>query len=251
MLFLSKVLQALSLAFCLTVCDASYLFSGGTVVAFDISSQNLKVIRNGSVLVTEDRVAALYSAPDLENATLPPEIEVIDITGDIISTGFVDTHRHMWQTVFKTLGSNTSLAEYIYRYSPIAPGIGATVTADDVYISQLAGIYESLNAGVTTVLDYVEHTWSNATAEAGLSASIDSGARVFWCYGIFDSANFTFSDHVANFRDIALSGRVHNTIVSLGIGYDSFNPGDPDQTRAVAALAKYAKQSIFPIRRGS
>lgn len=238
MLLSVRVLEALSLACFIATSNASILFSGGTVVAFDRVSESLEVFRNGSVLVTGDKIVAVRSTSELDIATLPPDTDVVDITGDIISTGFVDTHRHMWQTVFKTLGSNTSLAEYIYRYSPIAPGIGSIVTADDVYISQLAGLYESLNAGVTTVLDYVEHTWSNSTAEAGLRASIDSGARVFWCYGIFDSTNFTFAEHVANFRDIALNRSFHNTTVSLGIGYDGFNPGVPEQTRTVTALAK-------------
>ena len=31
-------------------------------------------------------------------------------------------------------------------------------------------------------IDHAHHTWSNATARAGLQASIDSGGRIFWSY---------------------------------------------------------------------
>jgi cytosine/adenosine deaminase-related metal-dependent hydrolase len=122
-----------------------------------------------------------FSSPATELSTssppnLPSDIEVIDCTERIITPGFIDTHRHGWQTVYKTLGSNTTLAEYLLRYGQFVSA--SYFTPEDVYISQLTGIYETLAAGVTTILDHAHHTWTPEHSAAGLNASIDSGARV-------------------------------------------------------------------------
>jgi cytosine/adenosine deaminase-related metal-dependent hydrolase len=133
---------------------ASTLLAGGTVIAFDSSAESLQVLRNGSVLVTDDRIVTVAAAG--EEVSLPSDTVTINVTDKIISPGFVDTHHHGWQTFFKTLGSNTSLVEYFGRYGEFASA--GLIDADDVYVSQLAGIYEALNAGVTTILDHAHHT---------------------------------------------------------------------------------------------
>ena len=136
---------------------AATLFEGGTIIAWDPSANYLNVVRNGSVLVQDDTVSAIFSGS--YNGTLPSDLEVIDATNDIISTGFIDTHRHSWQTAFKTLGSNTTLAAYFERYGTDSP-VGRVLTPEDVYIGQLAGLYEALNAGVTTIVDFPHCSWS-------------------------------------------------------------------------------------------
>ncbi|KAB8220981.1 amidohydrolase family protein [Aspergillus novoparasiticus] len=217
------------------------LLTGGTVIAFDAKSESLQVIRNGSVLIVDDRIEAVYSGT--YDATLPAHLEVVDTTGDIITPGFIDTHRHSWQTAYKTLGSNTTLAEYFDRYSEYA--VDGAYSPDDVYISQLAGLYEAMNAGVTTILDHAHHIWSNDTTDAGLAATIDSGARMFWCYTFHNVTNFTFAEQVAKFEEVATSGRFDRTTTSLGIAYDGFNPGSPAQTKEIIALAKKYNVSVI------
>lgn len=118
---------------------ASVLLSNASaVITFDIKTEALSVLRHGSVLVDGDRIAGLYegAAPN----GLPNNTEVVDCAGKIISPGFIDTHRHGWQTAFKTIGSNTSLAEYFLRYGEYVAG--SYFTPEDVYIGQLAGLYE-------------------------------------------------------------------------------------------------------------
>ncbi len=153
---------------------------------------------------------------------MPSDTEVVDITDKILTPGFIDTHKHGWQTAFKTIGSNTSLVEYFARYGEFASA--GLLTPEDVYIGQLAGLYEALNAGVTTILDHAHHTWSNDTAVAGLNASIDSSARVFWAYAFHNVTNFTVPEEIPNFRDIATKASFKGTRTSLGIAYDSFGP---------------------------
>lgn len=89
----------------------SILLKGGTVIAFNVESESLEILRDTSVHILEDRIAGLYGPGD--DFSPPTGTEVVDVSGQIVSPGFVDTHRHGWQTAFKTLGSNTTLPEYV------------------------------------------------------------------------------------------------------------------------------------------
>jgi cytosine/adenosine deaminase-related metal-dependent hydrolase len=174
MWFRQGLLKAVAALSCTSVVNCSKLLSGGTIIAFNETTADLQVIRNGSLLLTGDRIISIFNTSSPPN--LPSDIEVIDCTERIITPGFIDTHRHGWQTVYKTLGSNTTLAEYLLRYGQFVSA--SYFTPEDVYISQLTGIYETLAAGVTTILDHAHHTWTPEHSAAGLNASIDSGARV-------------------------------------------------------------------------
>ncbi|KAH7036023.1 uncharacterized protein B0I36DRAFT_319548 [Microdochium trichocladiopsis] len=216
----------------------SKLFAGGTIVAFDSGSESIRVVRDGHLLVTDDRIAGIFeSAPD--NSSLPAHTERIDVTGQILTPGFIDTHRHGWQTAYKTIGSNTTLAEYVGRYGEFASA--PHWTAEDVYNSQLAGLYESLNAGVTTSLDHAHHTWSNETAYAGLNASIASGARIVWAYTVhpLETVDFPVAEQLANLREIAQSAALaESSRTELGVAFDFFSGADTKLIEEVVALAK-------------
>lgn len=114
------------------------LSNASAIITFDAKTEALSVLRHSSVLVNGDRIDGLYegAAPN----SLPNDTDVVDCTGKIISPGFIDTHRHGWQTAFKTIGSNTSLAEYFLRYGEYVAN--SYFTPEDVYIGQLAGLYE-------------------------------------------------------------------------------------------------------------
>ncbi|KAK4442676.1 5-methylthioadenosine/S-adenosylhomocysteine deaminase [Podospora aff. communis PSN243] len=207
----------------LPLAHASILFTHGTIIAFNRTANALSVLRNASLLVTDDIISHIFPGP-VPPDLLSPDTEVVDITDCILTPGFIDTHRHSWQTAYKTLGSNTTLVEYFFRYDEFASA--GLLTPEDVYLGQLAGIYEGLNAGVTTVLDHAHHTWSDETSKAGLRASLNSGARIFWCYAFHPLAEYPFEAQVSSFRDIATDpSMAGSSTVSLGIAYDTFHPG--------------------------
>ncbi|KAH6685733.1 hypothetical protein F5X68DRAFT_240956 [Plectosphaerella plurivora] len=226
----------------LATANASILFQGGTIIAFNGETQGLHVIRNGSVLVEDDRITGIFeSAP----RNISVNTEVIDATDKIITPGFIDTHRHGWQTVFKTMASNTTLIEFFGRYSSyVAPFFWS---ATDVYDSQLAGLYEALNAGVTTSLDHATHTWSKEASDAGLQACIDSGARVFWGFTFANiSGLVTVEDLYPIFRDMAAKEGLKGSPTTLGIAYDGWGPNpNVPEINNIMVLAEEVNASVI------
>ncbi|KAF2834714.1 Metallo-dependent hydrolase [Patellaria atrata CBS 101060] len=215
--------------------SSSILFENGTVISYDDSSSSLKVLPKASLLVTGDRIASIF--PASEKPSLPENTETVDCTARIISPGFVNTHNHGWQTAFKTLGANTTLAQYIFRYGEYASF--GSLDAEDVYVGHLLGMYESLNAGVTTIVDHAHHTWDKETTLAGLDASIDSGARVYWCDAFHNlEGGWSFQEQLDYWEELTKHARLRGSATEVGIGYDSFGMGSEEEVKKVVELAK-------------
>ena len=217
----------------------SKFITGGTIISFDSDTQSLKTISNGSILVTDGEIAGIYEQSD--RAEIPEDTETINATGKIITPGFIDTHRHGWQTAFKTLGSNITLAGYFGTFGQFVPAAAENFTAEDVYIGELAGLYEGLNAGVTSMLDHAHGHWHKDHVDAGIQAAIDSGARVFWGYAFHQiPAGWPVQEQLAHYKAKSQDATLRQSLVSLGIAYDDFAMGKDELTRQVAVFAKYA-----------
>ena len=94
--------------------SGAILYEGATIISFNDTTERLSILQDGSLLIEGDKVAALSEGPlDFD---VPSNTTRINATGSIISPGFIDTHTHLWQTAFKTIGSNTSLADYFQKF---------------------------------------------------------------------------------------------------------------------------------------
>ncbi|KAI1473213.1 Metallo-dependent hydrolase [Daldinia caldariorum] len=173
---------------------------------------------------------------------LPSDTEIVDCTDKIISPGFIDTHRHGWQTALKTLIPNTTLPAYLYQFAGVASS--HIYSADDVYLGQLTGLLEALNAGVTTSLDHAHHIWSKETADAGFQASVDSGARVYWCHGFITHGDYSLTDQIANFRKLAKSSQTSG-LVTVGAAFDGWTVSPPEDVNAVVSVIKETKIPVL------
>jgi hypothetical protein len=133
---------------------------------------------------------------------------------------------------------NISLIEYLHKFSEFAV-INDSFMPEDVYISQLFSLWDGLNAGVTSSVDHAHHTFSPETAAAGLEASIDSGARVWWSYALHDiGERFPIDAQMQNLRNIASNKNYQNERVLLGLAYDRVGVASgPEVTKAFALAA--------------
>ena len=69
------------------------LLQGGHVVTMDA---DLGELPSGDVLIEDGRIAAVA-----ERHRRPATPSALDVAGHVVMPGFVDTHRHTWQTPFR------------------------------------------------------------------------------------------------------------------------------------------------------
>jgi len=148
------------------------LIKNGYVITMDSQRTTLS---KGEVLIGDDKILAVgHNLPS-------SDAEVIDAEGGIIMPGFVDNHRHMWQTNLRAMLTDWTLHEYMrgIRFS-----ISPVLRAEDIGAGNYIGALEALNAGVTTVFDYSHSNNSPDHATAGVEALIKSGMRAVYGYGL-------------------------------------------------------------------
>lgn len=147
-----------------------------------IQQGTLLTFENGTVQpVSADLLIRNDKITQIGNKIQPPEAaEIIDATGMIVIPGFVDTHRHLWETAFKGVAGNQTLMEYL---NVVLGGIAPHFEPDDVYTGNLLGALEAINSGITTVFDWSHIMNSMEHAEAAIQALRDSGIRAKFGYG--------------------------------------------------------------------
>jgi cytosine/adenosine deaminase-related metal-dependent hydrolase len=191
---------------------ASKLFRNGTILSFDDATQSIKVLQNASLLVVDGKIAALG-----DNVNAPADAETIETSGKIITPGFINTHNHAWQTAYRTLAPNTTLANYFLSYGQYSPA-SRSYTADDIYVSCLEGYIEGLHGGVTSYVEHAHSCWDINVVKSAYEGAVDSGARVYWCCAIEDSQDCSSEDQVAYMRQLNEKGQ--DKLVSLGLAFD-------------------------------
>ncbi|CAB3806471.1 Atrazine chlorohydrolase [Paraburkholderia caffeinitolerans] len=168
------------------------LLAGGWVLSMDPAIGDLRV---GDVLMEDGRIVAV--APKLE----APHAERIDAGNMIVLPGFVDTHRHTWQSCMR------------HRYADIDPQIyfaemlgprGAGFRPEDVYAGTLLGAVSALDSGITTMLDWSHVQNSPDHADAAIAGLRDSGIRAVFAHGwpLIDGAAWMFDSARGHPEDI-------------------------------------------------
>ena len=108
-----------------------------------------------------------------------PGARTIDGRGMIVLPGFVETHWHMWNTLFRGMSGEKP----DYSYFRTAPLLGRACTADDIYQGTRLATAEAINSGITFVHDWAHNIRSPDYARADLRALKESGLRARFSYG--------------------------------------------------------------------
>lgn len=94
------------------------------------------------------------------------DAEVVEAAGAIVMPGFVDAHRHTWESLFRNSGDSR----------PTAEAVRQAMSADDVYAATTIGLLGAVHAGITTVVDCSPFP-EGEHHEAVLQAHRDAGLR--------------------------------------------------------------------------
>jgi cytosine/adenosine deaminase-related metal-dependent hydrolase len=147
------------------------VFRNATVITVDDAG----VIPNGDVLVTGDTITAVGPKLKVPEGTLE-----IDASGGILTPGFVDTHRHMWQTALRGYGGDWALSQYFVFYYLQH---GEVFRPEDIYAGNLLSALESVDTGVTTTLDWSHALRTPEYADAAVKAFEEIPGRFVLGYG--------------------------------------------------------------------
>ena len=147
------------------------LIKGGIVLSQDPAIGELP---NADIRVEDDKIVAVGPNLSAEGA------RTIDASGDIVIPGFIDTHRHTWETSIRTCAPDYALVTY---FGSILDKFGPHYRPDDVLAANRWGALECINAGITTLVDWSHIMNTPAHADAAIKGLQDSQIRSVFAYG--------------------------------------------------------------------
>jgi cytosine/adenosine deaminase-related metal-dependent hydrolase len=205
---------------------------GGYVLSMD---ERVGELTTGDVLIEDGVIGAVKARVDIEDA------EVVDVSGNVVMPGFVDTHRHTWQTPFRGVCADWTLEEY---FRGIRMSISPNCAAEDVYAGNYVGALEALEAGVTTILDFSHCNNTPEHADAAIQGLRDAGIRAMFAYGYYPAptAEPVFTEHEQRLADARRIRERHlcseDALVTMGVALTEVGLLPFEQTIAEARSAR-------------
>lgn len=147
------------------------LIRGGLVIDTEphpVARSDTDVLIDGGVIVEVGRDLAADGA------------EVLDAAGRIVLPGFVDTHRHTWQSLLRATAVDLDLMAYLDH---VLVRLGPRFGPGDVRLANLLGALECLDSGITTLMDFSHALHTPAHADAAIDGLRAAGIRAVFGYG--------------------------------------------------------------------
>jgi 5-methylthioadenosine/S-adenosylhomocysteine deaminase len=147
-----------------------FVITNATVITMD---PQLGDILNGSVHVNDGAIVAIGANVSAPGAT------AIDAQGRVVMPGLIDTHWHMWHTLFRGMSGDKREDGFF----PTVTRFSGSMSAQEMYASTRLAAVEAVNAGITSIHSWCHNIRSRAHAEADLRAINDTGLRGRWSFG--------------------------------------------------------------------
>ena len=121
---------------------------------------------------------------------MPEGTQEIDARGGIVMPGMIDTHRHMWQTAMRGYGADWTLTQYfVWNYLEH----GRKFRPQDIAAGNRLSAIESIDAGVTTTVDWSHNLHTLDHAEAAVDALRSVPGRFVLAYGNIQAGPWEWS----------------------------------------------------------
>jgi len=200
------------------------VFRGGTVLTMD---DRKTVLKDADVLVVGERIEAVGKAFAVPEGTVQ-----IDATGGIVLPGMIDTHRHMWQTAMRGYGADWTLTQYFVWYYLEH---GKSFRPEDVYAGNLLSALESIDAGVTTTVDWSHGLQTPQHADAAVDALEEIPGRFVLAYGNIQAGPWEWSA-TPEFRDFVARRIRGSDMLGFQMAFDvTGDPQFPEQAAFAVA----------------
>ncbi len=142
------------------------LFTDATVVTMD---PDHGVLHGADLLVEGDTIAAIGPGLSRDGAV------VVDAADTILAPGFVDTHRHAWETQLRRIMPDVDdLGAYVM--STLA-GYATVYRPHDMYVGTRLAALTAIDSGITCMLDFSHNSRTPEHSDAAIEALVDTGIR--------------------------------------------------------------------------
>lgn len=148
------------------------LLTGATVISANPAL--MTVMENAVIGIKDSRIALI--APESSSTPLPRAARSVDLSGHLVTPGFVNVHTHTILTMVRGVAEDMGFAP---AYTPGVPH-GHEVTEEEAVALARLGALEALLFGSTVINDSYVH------ADLTLPAMAEVGLRVYTCGRIHD-----------------------------------------------------------------
>lgn len=215
----------------------------------DVVVRNAVVVSVDPDIGTFDRGDVLVRNGEIVQigADLPiSDVYEIDASGMIILPGFVDTHMHLWNGIFRGLVSYYSPE---LAYFPMKHRLGPLYAPEDIFWSVQLALCEALNSGITTVHNWAHNIPGPHHADANILAHLLTGVRGRFSYGWAEGQAI---DKPMDLHDVARVKKNffngESGLLDFGIAVRGPETDKPDLARpAYTAEFEAARQLGLPI----
>lgn len=143
-----------------------------------------RIINDGGILYDDDIIVAIGNSHDIEEMCQGQEIELEDGQGKYIIPGLINTHTHLYQVLFKGLGSDMNLKDW---WPKVLAPIAMNLDEEHLENGVRHGIAEALKTGVTTVVDFMQFHPVKGLSEVEIKTAKDMGIRIVYGRGFRDA----------------------------------------------------------------
>jgi 5-methylthioadenosine/S-adenosylhomocysteine deaminase len=186
------------------------VLKGGTILSMDPAVGDLV---SGDVLIAGTKIVDVGS-------DLRADGTHIDCTGCIVIPGFVNSHIHMFQTALRGYWADALAPDYFSQSREGNDAIFHKYLPDDVYVGELAGALECLDAGITTAVDTSQCSYTPAHADAAIRGLRESGMRAVYAFSPTTGDNIAAPDYAypADLRRLHGAFTNNDDLVTLALG---------------------------------
>ena len=141
--------------------------------------------------------------------------------------GMIDTHRHMWQTAMRGYGADWTLTQYFVWYYLEH---GKKFRPEDIHAGNLLSAWESLEAGVTTTVDWSHGLQTVDHADAAVDALQAVPGRFVLAYGNIQAGPWEWTADPAVRDVLRAAAYARRDLLGFQLAFDvTGDPAFPEQ----------------------
>ncbi len=159
-----------------------------------------QIINDGGILCDDDIIVAIGKSQDIEEMCQGQDIKLEYGQGKYIFPGLINTHTHLYQGLFKGLGSDMNLKDW---WPKVLAPIAMNLNEEHLEKGVRHGIAEALKTGVTTVVDFMQFHPVKGLSEVEIKTAKEMGIRLIYGRGFRDAGeNMGVSNMNENIEEV-------------------------------------------------